>query len=425
MSRPFCVRFKETLIEVMLIPLRKNSIMMQMQKREERIMKKWMVWLLMICLLLSGCGSSGSVYVQSVEALSNMGGIAPGDHFLGLVVSEHVTEIKKDSDKAVKELLVKEGDDVKEGQELFSYDTDELQLNYDKKCLELEQLKASIESYKAQIKQLENERAGVTGSEKLRYTLEIQSTQLDMKEAELKIVTKEKEVKQASELLENSTVVSPIAGRVQDINESGTNNQGEPAAYITIQEVGSYRVKGVLGELQRGGIQEEDRVTMVSRTDESQVWSGKVTLVDYENPSQGSDMDRYYGMSADEMTASSKYPFYVELDSTEGLMLGQHLYIKLETQEGQPTGIPIGSAFVCYAEDGSAFVWAEARGKLEKRTVTLGEYNPMNDTQEILTGISLEDYLAFPDETCQEGISTTREQPAAAETEAVAEGGVA
>ena len=93
-------------------------------------MKKWMVWLLVFCLLLSGCGSSGNaVYVQSVEVLSNMGGIAPGDHFLGLVVSEHVSEIKKDSDKAVKELLVKEGDDVKEGQELFSYDTDELQLN--------------------------------------------------------------------------------------------------------------------------------------------------------------------------------------------------------------------------------------------------------------------------------------------------------
>lgn len=394
------------------------------EQREERVMKKWIGLLIVLCLLLSGCASTGGVYVQSVEVLSNMGGIAPGDHFLGLVVSEHVTEIKKDSDKAVKELLVKEGDDVKKDQELFCYDTDELQLNYDKKCLELEQLKASIESYKTQIKQLENERAFVTGSEKLRYTLEIQSTQLDIKEAELKIKTKEKEVEQAKELLENSTVISPVDGRVQDINESGMNNQGEPAAYITIQEVGSYRVKGVLGELQRGGIKEEDRVTMVSRTDETKVWSGKVTLVDYENPSQGSDMDRYYGMSSDEMTASSKYPFYVELDSTEGLMLGQHLYIKLETEEGQPAGIPIGSAFICYAEDGSAFVWAESKGKLEKRPVTLGEYNPMTDAQEVISGITMEDYIAFPDETCQEGASTTREQPVTPETEAVAEGGV-
>ena len=388
-------------------------------------MKKWIAWMLMLSLLLSGCGSdANAVYVQSVEMLSNMGGIAPGDHFLGLVVSEHVSEIKRDSDKAVKELFVKEGDDVVEGQELFCYDTDELQLYYDKKVLELEQLKASIESYQSQIVQLQNERAGVTGSEKLRYTLEIQSTELNIKEAELKIKTQEKEVAQAAALLENSTVVSPVNGRVQDINESGMNSMGEAAAYITIQEVGSYRVKGVLGELQRGGIQEGDRVTLVSRTDETATWSGTVALVDYENPTQGSDMDRYYGMSADEMTASSKYPFYVDLDSTDGLMLGQHLYIRLETEEGQPAGIPVSSAFICYAEDGTAFVWAEHKGKLEKRPVTLGEYNPMTDAQEILSGITMEDYLAFPDENCQEGVSTTREQPAAAETEAVAEGGV-
>ena len=387
--------------------------------------KVFLIVVLILSLVLSGCGSSGGgVYVQPVEVLASLGGIAPGDHFLGLVVSEHVTEIKKDSDKAVKELLVKEGDDVKEGQELFSYDTEELQLNLDKKNLELEQLKASIETYKSQIKQLELERAGVSGTEKMRYTLEIQSTQVNLKEAELKIKGHEQAVKDAEALLENSTVVSPINGRVQNINETGMNNQGEPAAYITIQQVGSYRVKGVLGELQRGGIMEGDRVTMVSRTNEDDTWSGTVTLVDYENPSQGSEMDRYYGMAADEMTASSKYPFYVELDSTEGLMLGQHLYIREETEEGQPQGIPVGSAFVCYEEDGSAYVWAENRGKLEKRAVTLGEYNPMTDAQEILSGISLEDYIAFPDELCREGAATTREEPVTEETQAT-EGEVA
>ena len=387
--------------------------------------KKWLILTMAVCLAgaLMGCGSDNAVYVQSVEALSNLGGIAPGDYFLGMVVSEHVSKIEKDSDKSVKELLVQEGDNVTAGQALFSYDTDELQLNYDKKALELEQLKASVESYKSQIKQLEKERAGVSGSEKLRYTLEIQTTQVNQKEAELKIKTKEKEVEQAAKLLENSTVTSPVEGRVQDINESGTNSQGEKVPYITIQQMGSYRVKGVLGELQRGGIMEGDRVTLVSRTDETQTWGGTVTLVDYENPSQGSNMDRFYGTSTDEMTAASKYPFYVELDSTEGLMLGQHLYVKKETDAEQPAGIPVSSGFICYAEDGTAFVWAEQRGKLEKRTVTLGAHNPMTDAQEILSGITMADYIAFPDELCREGAATTREQPVIAQTEP-AEGGV-
>ena len=63
--------------------------------------KKWLVAAMTVCLaaVLLGCGSASSVYVQSVEVLSNLGGIAPGDYFLGMVVSEHVTKIEKDSDK--------------------------------------------------------------------------------------------------------------------------------------------------------------------------------------------------------------------------------------------------------------------------------------------------------------------------------------
>ena len=375
-----------------------------------------------LCLTLSACGGSGTaVYVQSVERLAAMGGIAPGNRFLGLVVSEHTAEVTRDADKTIQELLVKEGDDVKEGQPLFRYDTEELQLNLDKKNLELEQLKSSIESYKEKIKSLERERSGLSGTAKLQYTVEIQSAQVDQKEAELKLKTKEDEVKKAQELLDNSTVTSPITGRVQKINENDTTaSDGKPAAYITIQQSGAYRVKGVLGELQRGSLKEGDRVKMVPRTEENAAWTGTVTLVDYENPTQGSDTDRYSGMSSDEMTSASRYPFYVELDSTDGLMLGQHLYIELDTGTDAP-GVGISGTFLCYNEDGSAYVWAEKGGKLEKRAVTLGDYDPMTDVQKITEGLSLEDYIAYPDpELCKSGAPTTHDQPVV-ETEPVME----
>lgn len=389
-------------------------------------MKKWLVivCVLSIALSLAGCGGDTAVYVQSVEALANMGGIAPGDRFTGLVVSENVSEIKKDTDKTVKELLVKEGDDVDEGQALFSYDTEELQLALDKQRLEQEQLTMSIENFKKQIETLEQAINTVGGTTKLQYTIEIQSTQVDLKEAEIKLKTKESEVKKSEELLANATVVSPVKGRVQSISENGTDNNGNALPYITIQQVGSYRIKGTLGEQQRGGLIEGDRLKITSRTDAEQTWGGTVTLVDYENPSQGNDSDRYYGMSSDEMTSSSKYPFYVKLDSTDGLILGQHVYMELETEEGETTGISVSSAFFCFEEDGSAYVWAENRGKLEKRAVTLGELNPMMDTYEVLEGLREEDYIAFPDaELCHEGAPTTREAPAVQEEPVMAEGG--
>ena len=378
-----------------------------------------------LCLTLAACGSSGNaVYVQSVERLAALGGIAPGDRFLGLVVSEHTAEITKDGERTIEELLVKEGDDVKESQALFSYDTEELQLNLDKKNLEAAQLRSTIETSQEKIKTLERERAGLTGTAKLQYTVEIQSAQVDMKEAELKLKTKEDEVKKAEELLNNATVVSPITGRVQKIDENGsTDSNGKPAAYITIQQSGSYRVKGVLGELQRGSLKEGDKVKLTARSGSADTWTGTVTLVDYENPSQGSDMDRYYGNSSDEMTTASRYPFYVALDSTAGLMLGQHLYIELDYGEDEAPGVGVSASFVCYNEDGSAYVWAEKNGKLEKRAVTLGEYDAMTDVQKITDGLSVEDYIAYPDpELCVSGAPTTRDL-VVEETEALVEEG--
>ena len=375
--------------------------------------KKGIALLLAACLTLTlaGCSGGTAVYVQSVKTRASMGGIAPGDRFQGLVVSENVTEITKDTDKTIQELLVKEGDDVTEGQELFSYDTDALQLALDKQRLELEQLNATIENYKSQITTLERDRDRAGANNKLQYTIEIQSAQLDLKEAEINVKTKEAEVLASETLLENATVVSPVSGRVQSISESGTDNFGNPLPYITIQQAGSYRIKGTLGELQRGGILEGSRMKIFSRTDPDTFWTGTVTLVDYESPYQGSDSDRYYGMSADEMGSSSKYPFYVELDSTEGLILGQHIYMELETEEDEASALSISSAFFCYNEDGSVYVWAEKRGSLEKRPVVLGEYNPMLDTYQVTEGLTEEDYIAFPDpQLCQEGASTTHDQ---------------
>ena len=387
-------------------------------------MKKWMALCLTValCLAMAACAADeNAVYVQSVADLADMGGIAPGDKFPGIVVSENTTEIQKDSSMVVEELLVKEGDDVVAGQKLFVYDTQQMQLNLDKQRLELEQLEATIENYEDQIEELEDERSEADESDRLEYTIQIQTLQLDLKEAKINLKAKQTAVAQSESLLENTEVVSPVDGRIQSISENGMDNYGNPLPYITIQQTGAYRVKGTIGELQRGAIMEGTRLEVRSRTDDS-FWTGTVTLVDYENPSQGAPNGMYYGMSSDEMGNSSKYPFYVELDTTKGLILGQHVYLQLENQEEEQQGLSIGSAFIAYDELGSPFVWAENNGKLEKRPVTLGDYNMMNDTYAVMAGITEEDYIAFPNpELCIVGAATTRTEPA---VDTVSESGV-
>ncbi len=374
--------------------------------------KKWMALALAGCLSvgLLACGSAPSVYVQSVAQLMGYEGIAPGDRFSGVVVSEYVAEIQKDGDRTVEELMVKEGDDVKEGDPLFAYDTEELQLTLEKQRLELDQMKASITSYENQIQQLEKELNRVSGNSKLQYTIQIQTTQVDLKETQLKMKTKEAEVKKSEDILENATITSPVTGRVQAINDSGTSQEGEPAPYITIQKTGAYRVKGVLGELQRGTITEGTRIRILSRTNPDQTWAGTVSVVDFENPIKKDNYMMGPGGDSDEMTNSSQYPFYIKLDSTDGLMMGQHVYLELDNGDGEAFDLFVDGAFLMKEENGKTYVWAEnGRSKLEKREVTLGRYNEMLDVYEITDGLTKDDYIAFPDATCVAGAVTSHE----------------
>ena len=361
-----------------------------------------------VCLAasLAGCGSDKTaVYVQQVSVLS---GISSTDKFSAMVVSENITEIKKDSDKDVSELLVKEGQDVKEGDPLFTYDTDQLQLAADKLDLEREQLNSSMSDYDTQIGDLERDRDKASADRKLQYTIQIQSLQVSKKEAELNMKTKVAELEKAKKLLDNATITSPVTGRIQSVNENGTDSQGNPAAYITIQQAGAYRVKGIIGELQQNALRQGDKVLMTSRVDSSKTWTGTVSQIDYENPVKN-DNNGYMSSSSDSVNQSSKYYFYVELDSMDGLIMGQHLYLQRDSGDGTVSGVPVQSAYICFEDDGSAYVWAEgSHGKLEKRTVTLGEYNEETDLYDVTGGLSETDYIAFPDaELCKPGVAVS------------------
>ena len=108
-----------------------------------------------------------------------------------------------------------------------------------------------------------------------------------------------------------------------------------------------------------------------SRTDETVTWNGTVTEIGSE-PIQDNSGVMYSGDS-DEMSTSSKYPFYVSLDSNEGLMLGQHVIIEPDYgQSGmeEKTGVWIYEDYIVTDDDGKTFVWtAGKKDRLEKNTL--------------------------------------------------------
>jgi HlyD family secretion protein len=172
---------------------------------------------------------------------------------------------------------------------------------------------------------------------------------------------------------------------------------------MVITETGSLRIKGTINELNRDSIMEGTSVTIRSRTDSSVVWNGVVDSIDWDT--QISDNNNYYYGSSDEMSTSSKYPFYVTLDSTEGLFLGQHVYIEptVFSNSGGELWLP---AYYINDADSSAWVWADnGRGKLEKRAVVLGEYDDETDEYVIQSGLTVDDSIAFPDDSFEAGMS--------------------
>ena len=134
------------------------------------------------------------------------------------------------------------------------------------------------------------------------------------------------------------------------------------------------------------------------------------------NTDAGSDSsDMYMGMSStgsDDQTSSTSYPFYVELDSSEDLMLGQHVYLMADNgQEDQEDGLWLEDYYFITDEDGAVtnYVWAvDANDKLEKREVTLGDFNDETFKYEVLDGLTVDDYIAFPGDDCVEGAPVTR-----------------
>ena len=391
-------------------------------------MKKWITMALVLALLaaLTGCGGSeGGIPVQRADQLALAG--QAGERFAGVVVSENVVEISRDSSKRIEELYVAVGQEVKAGDKLFSYDSDELELALEKTQLEVEKMTNEQVTYTEQLEKLEKKLKNTWNeSDKVRLTLEINTLKTTMMENEYNLKSKDKEITTLQEMLSNIDITAPVDGTIRKVDE-----EGQTGSYITIQQSGAYRVQGMINEMSmNGSLMPGSRVQVFSRVSDH-TWMGTVTAINTADASQNNgDMWNNYGVM-DTMTLSSSYVFDVELDNVEGLLLGQHVYIELYMEQMPMEGIWIPESFLMDLAmneetfEMTAAVWAEnAGGKLERRAVTLGMYDGMTGCYEILSGITAEDYLADPaNPGSTAGASVSRREPedfTAGETQAEA-----
>lgn len=76
-----------------------------------------------------GSKSSQKVYVQKVSSLNTASDFKLSNRsFLGVVEAQESVDVKYDSSKTVAEILVKNGDSVKKGDKLLTYDVEAINL---------------------------------------------------------------------------------------------------------------------------------------------------------------------------------------------------------------------------------------------------------------------------------------------------------
>ena len=210
-------------------------------------------------LMLAGCGenaaqSGDAVYVDSVGRLAGINGFAGvQNRFSGMIEPQKTLKINPEQGRTVKTVFVEEGQTVKQGDALFVYDTDDIELSIEQAQLEIEKLNNSIDTYYSEIATLQAEKERAPEDNQLEYTVEIQSRYQSIKQAEYDKKVKQSEIDKLNSQRENTTVYSEMDGVVQSMDETVLDGNtgdvyGQQKNFITLMAMGEYRVKAKINE---------------------------------------------------------------------------------------------------------------------------------------------------------------------------------
>lgn len=369
------------------------------------------VWFLWLKDYLAVRGAK-PVYVNSVASIVGLDtGSSP--RYSGVVEPQETYKINKDETKTVSEVLVNVGDEVRPGDILFRYDTQEMQFSLEQAEIDQQSIATMISTLQRQLTEAQADKKKAPQDEQQAYEIRIDELDIQIKQQQSESSKKKVEIDKLRDSLKNTDVICEVAGVVKEVNNN-TGSQGDYVnggssgnAFITILSSGEYRIKGRISELNYASLTVGQAVTVHSRIDSELVWHGSVTSIDQETASDENNAGIYYpGMDSGEK--SSTYNFYVTLDSLEGLILGQHVYIEPDYGEGQrKDGIWLPAMYIAHDDEGS-FIWAKSENDtLEKRLITLGDYDSDTDSYEITSGVAKTDSIAFPNEELLPGMPTT------------------
>ena len=316
-----------------------------------------------------GGTSEGKAYVESVREITGLGTAGGANNrYTGTVDAEKSWKITLQSDLSVEKRYVNVGDQVKKGDKLYKYNTQELKLSKEKKELEQETLQNEITQLTKDIKSYQSDLKSASASEKIQLQTQILTAQTTIKKDQYTIKSNKESIKLLEKNIKDATVKSKMNGLVKKVNASletsssddssddgsdSGDGSSDDSSYMTILAVGNYRIKGTVSETNVWSLNEGDPVIVRSRVDNSQTWKGTISSIKTDttaDDTSDSSSDYSDGYTDDESSTgetASKYNFYVKLDNDKDLMMGQHVLIEQDNgQDEQKEGMWLPSAYI-------------------------------------------------------------------------------
>jgi HlyD family secretion protein len=283
----------------------------------------------------------------------------------------------------VKEVLVKEGDQIEVGTPLVRYENEQLQLEKEQNALSIESAYLRINQIDDQLDALdekEDDLSKQVSKDEAEKTVEAERDQLkiDLKVADIEA----RQVHLQKETIENKVkelvIKSDLAGTVLSVDEEAIAGISQ-TPILHIGKKGNYVVKASISEYDSLKIKEKQPVILKSDVLPNKEWKGTVTKVGLlpqqtENVTVNED-------------AAVQYPIEVSIDSKDvEIKPGFKLIMEIETEKRTALALPLEAV----KQDGEDYyVFVVENGKAMRKKVETGTTN--NEFMEIKSGLTKEE----------------------------------
>ena len=205
---------------------------------------------------------------------------------------------------------------------------------------------------------------------------------LDLKQSELKIRSTEKAV-------EEGAVLAKISGVVKKAGDP-SNPPGDGSAFLQVASTEGMYIRGGISELLLDQIREGDLVN-VSAGQSGTCCQAEIREIS-PYPDESGMFSGIYGA-----VSASMYPFIAYVSEGGGTLISQE-WVQMDAagsgMEQPSDALYLWRAFIL-EEEGRQYVYLrDEKGKLRKREITTGRR--VGEGCEVLSGVSWEDWLAFP-----------------------------